>query len=150
MNRDERIEKLEQDVLRLQAQVELLTRFSAGQDKLEAKAAFMTMTKKQHAILQLLLAGYDNETIATKFYGTASEAHVNTVKTHVRAIGMRLGVEGRVDRKAICLRAQQTYDLLGADEYERLAGIPKNHVDAIGTKADRKARPSLYEMGRKT
>ena len=85
----------------------------------EVVIALRTMTLKQHAALQMLLAGASNEEIADRF-----GVSVNTAKVYVRSIAAKLGVNARTQ---IVIKAMPALDAMSDDEYVSLSkGLPRD------------------------
>lgn len=77
------------------------------------------MTVKQHAVLQMLLAGKTNQHIADRFGVTD-----NTAKVYVRSIAKKLGVNTRAQIVAKTLTA---YNSIDEPSYRMIAGgLPKD------------------------
>lgn len=77
------------------------------------------LTTKQHAALQMLLAGASNADIADRFGVTD-----NTAKVHVRTIAAKLGVNTRAQ---IVIRAKPIVDAIAPEDYRVLSGgLPKD------------------------
>nr|WP_268820543.1 LuxR C-terminal-related transcriptional regulator [Paraglaciecola sp. G1-23] len=61
------------------------------------------ISAKQYAVLQLIVAGYSNQTIAQQLHRTE-----NTVKSHVAALFQILGVTNRIE----CVNVARTRGLI--------------------------------------
>ena len=76
-------------------------------------------TTKQHAALQMLLRGADNNEIAERFNVTP-----NTSKVYVRGIAKKLDVQTRAQ---IVVKMLDTFNDLDSDSYRKLTGgLPKD------------------------
>jgi DNA-binding NarL/FixJ family response regulator len=106
--------------------MEMLRQLDAKLDKLMeikrqrlARDKFPDLTTKQHAALQMLLAGCSNQAIAERM-GIA----LSTAKLHVRAIMAKLGVTTRAQ---VVIKAKDWFDETPADEYRiSSGGLPKD------------------------
>ena len=117
-------EELIQKIVRLEAKVDLLVQMVASNCDSREKSASVSsavlerLTTKQHAALQMLLAGATNADIATRF-----EVSVNTAKVYVRSIASKLGAN---TRNQIVVRTFDAYQAIDPDEYRLLSGgLPK-------------------------
>ena len=139
-------------VERLETRVDTIMRMRDVKDE-DAKpdgveASFIVMTMKQHAVLNLLLNGFDTDRI-TEIMGSGHEGAGNTTKTHIHTIKRKLGLEGeRVTMREMLALVGPTYERLTPERYQRLAGIPKDWFKVAGTKQDRKANPKIYQEGK--
>ena len=118
-------EELVQKIVRLEAKIDLLVQMVASNcDSRETPASSKSvvvlerLTTKQHAALQMLLAGATNAEIATRF-----EVSVNTAKVYVRSIASKLGAN---TRNQIVVRTFDAFQAVDPDEYRLLSGgLPK-------------------------
>jgi len=77
------------------------------------------LTTKQHAALQMLLRGADNNEIAKRF-----DVSPNTSKVYVRGVAKKLGVQTRAQ---IVVKLLDTFNALDDNSYRMLTGgLPKN------------------------
>lgn len=89
---------------------------SRGQNVL---AALREMTVKQHATLQMLLAGARNADIARKF-----QVSENTAKVHVRTLMLRLSAENRTQ---VAAKVWPVLEAMSDDAYRAMTrGLPKD------------------------
>jgi len=115
---------LHKEIVRLEA--ELAAAQSQGGNALainpndEVLAAFRKMTTRQHAAIQGVIHTMTNVEIA-KAMG-ASEVKV---KVYLNSAAKRLGVKRR---DAIIVKVWDTYRWLDPEEYQRVAGIPKDWI----------------------
>lgn len=112
------IRELEQEIMRLEAQVELLTdllRASGLSATPTVHAA--TFTPKQHAVIQMIHEGWDTNAMAEKMMTSTA-----TIKGHIASLMNYLGVRRR---DALI---DLTREMLKGDpqEYKRHARIPVN------------------------
>ncbi len=126
--------------------------------------ALVSMTPKQHAVLLLVLSGASNETISKVFELSpanrkqlerllpAGEHYmpmsVSTVKGMVRAVGKHLGLDdGRMTRAEIISLAKSTVDAMPAEDYKRVALVPKGWA-TFREPDDHLRHPFLYSTRR--
>ena len=77
------------------------------------------LTTKQHAALQMLLRGADNNEIAMRF-----DVSPNTSKVYVRGVAKKLGVQTRAQ---IVVKLLDTFNALDDNSYRMLTGgLPKD------------------------
>ena len=77
------------------------------------------LTTKQHAALQMLLRGADNNEIAMRF-----DVSPNTSKVYVRGVAKKLGVQTRAQ---IVVKLLDTFNELDDNSYRMLTGgLPKD------------------------
>jgi len=77
------------------------------------------LTTKQHAALQMLLRGADNNEIAKRF-----DVSPNTSKVYVRGVAKKLGVQTRAQ---IVVKLLDTFNDLDDNSYRMLTGgLPKD------------------------
>jgi len=96
------------------------------------------LTTKQHATLQMLLAGHRNREIAERFGVTE-----NTAKVYVRAIAAKLGVTTRTQ---IVIRATPLLEAISDDDYRLMSGgLPKDWAENYA-EPDRYAGLYRYEQ----
>jgi len=133
---NEKIWELERELIRRDAQIEVLKDTIIGltkatttnQDECKSLSeraieVLGSMTIKQHAALQCVLAGLSNKQIAELFQCTDS-----TAKVHVR------GVMGKLDahtRSQVVLKAQPLMDAIGPEKYLELTGLSKGWVGNV-------------------
>lgn len=111
---------------RLEGKIELLTsvimqtQSHRADDRREPhESKLPKMTTKQHAALQMLLAGASNIEIAKRFGVTD-----NTAKVYVRTIAGKLGVHSRAQ---IILKVKDAFDAMRDDDYRiESGGLPKD------------------------
>lgn len=81
--------------------------------------ALSKLTTKQHAALQMILAGMSNQGIAERF-----DVSPNTAKVYVRSIASKLGVN---TRNQIVVALYDDFKGVDPDEYKLLSGgLPKD------------------------
>jgi DNA-binding NarL/FixJ family response regulator len=125
-------------VVRLEAQVELLTRMVSGgaEPPREAKpdandsavSFLMSHTPKQHAVMQMLRAGYGTDRMAEALDVTES-----TIKVHVRGVMQKHGLKTRAQ---IVMLAARAASAVSEAEYEALSGLPMDWVERPSHYAD--------------
>lgn len=81
--------------------------------------AVASLTPRQHATMQMLMAGHTNQKISDVF-----GVSINTVKVHVRTVCKKFNVKSRGQLSA---KAVTGLDLVSDDEYENISGgLPKD------------------------
>lgn len=104
---------------RLESKIDGLTRLIEGRRETVVNTEIPHMTTKQHAALQMMLAGASNAEIAKRFGVTE-----NTAKVYVRTVAAKYGVHTRTQ---IVLKARDQIESLSEDEYRVLSGgLPKD------------------------
>lgn len=106
-----------------------------------ATGALARLTTKQHAALQMLIAGKGNKDIAERFGVTD-----NGAKVYVRAIAKKAGVN---TRSQILMTVYDEWNGIGAEQYKAISGgLPKDWAEKFlgsDVKDDPYAKLYIYE-----
>ncbi len=109
---------LDADLARLETKIDLILMELQKRDKPnasdEAERAFKSLTTKQHACCQMLVAGVSNEEIADIL-----GVQLGSAKVHVRAANKKFGVNRR-SQTALAYKA--VADGVAAEEYMIISG----------------------------
>lgn len=117
------IEELRHKLDLANAKLSALTALGGGPS---AEQALYSLTLKQHAAMQLIMTGASNLEIAQIFDCTES-----TAKVHARAVMLKFGVKTRAH---LILKAKPVFDNIDPDQYEDVAGLPKDWAKRWGEK----------------
>lgn len=90
----------------------------------QAEKLFWVCTPIQHAVIQLILAGFSNQEIADRL-----DTSLASIKTRFRHLCGRLSIKGREDLKT---NYKPIFDAADAEEYKTSARIIKSWAEKYG------------------
>ena len=115
------MERIEERLIRIEAKLDVLLGGKQSQPTLSSDKSLvktlLTFTPKQHAVIQMVWANVDTDTMAEILAVSTS-----TIKVHIRGIMRKTGFKSRAQI------AMMGEELLGVDAiaYERSSGIPSD------------------------
>lgn len=115
------MERIEERLVRIEAKLDVLLGNKQSQPTLSGDKSLvktlLTFTPKQHAVIQMVWANVDTETMAEIL-----EVSSSTIKVHIRGIMRKTGFKSRAQ---IAMMAEELLEM-DANAYERGAGIPSD------------------------